>query len=371
MHRYLIQNSEVSDLLEKAIDGETLTLKDGIRLIRSGDLFSLGYVADLLKQRKSGKLVTFVVNLHVNYTNICISKCPLCAYYRDGESEDAFTLSIDEIITKISKWYGRGIREVHIVGGLNPELGIEYFENLFSEIKLRFPEVAIKALTAVEIDFLSKNEGLSVREVLERLKIAGLEFMPGGGAEIFSERVRNIICPSKISGERWLKIIETAHNVGIKTNATILYGHIEKPEERIEHLVKLRELQEKTGGFQALVPLSFHPMNTELFRNGSVRERVSPEEDLKMMAISRIILNDYIPNIRAHWVMLGERVSQISLHFGVNDLEGTIGEEKITHAAGAKTSQYIEKERLIHLIREAGMIPAERTTDYKILRVYQ
>ncbi len=371
MHRHIINESELADIFEKVDSGEELSLKDGVRLLEDGNLFELGCLASSLKLKTSGRIVTFVVNLHVNYTNICVSQCPLCAFFREKKDDDAFTLSVEEILAKISEWYNRGIKEVHIVGGLNPELGIEYFEHLFSEIKFRYPGVSIKALTAVEIDFLSKMGKMSVREVLERLRDSGMEFMPGGGAEIFSERVRNTICPSKISGKRWLKIIETAHKAGIRTNATILYGHIEKPEERIEHLIKLRELQKKTGGFQALVPLSFHPKNTGLYHGGLVTEKVSPEEDMKMMAISRIMLGEWIPNIRAHWVMLGERVSQISLHFGVNDLEGTVGEEKITHAAGAKTKQYMEKERLIHLIREAGMIPAERTTDYNILKVYQ
>ncbi len=371
MHRFIMNGSDLAHIFEKAISGEELSIREGTELLENGDLFELGHVASLLRMKSSGRVVTFVVNLHVNYSNVCISKCPLCAFYREKNDEDSFTLSIEEIIQKISGWYGRGIKEVHIVGGLNPETGIEYFETLFSEIKQKFPEVSIKALTAVEIDFLSKKERISVKEILERLKDSGLEFMPGGGAEIFSERVRKTICPSKISGERWLKVIETAHRTGIRTNATILYGHVEKPEERIEHLIRLRELQKKTGGFQALVPLSFHPMNTGLFREGLVREKVSSEEDMKMMAVSRIVLGKWIPNIRAHWVMLGERASQVSLHFGVNDLEGTVGEEKITHAAGAKTGQYMEKERLIHLIREAGMIPAERTTDYRILKVYR
>ncbi|MCS4542464.1 MAG: aminofutalosine synthase MqnE [Euryarchaeota archaeon] len=364
------REDEISGVVEKALNGEELDREDGIVLMKSNNLLLLGALADNLRKRTVGDIVTFVINRHINYTNICVSKCKFCAFYRDTESPEAYTLSIDEILKKISETVQLGITEVHIVGSLHPDLSFEFYEEMLKKIKEKFPNIHIQAFTAVEIAYFTKISGNSIEEVLKRLIDAGLGSIPGGGAEVFNEELRKKLCPNKVSGEGWLNVHTIAHKLGLKTNATMLYGHIETIEDRVDHILKLRETQKKSGGFQAFIPLSFHPQNTCLLKEGLVKNGPTGFDDLKTLAVSRILLNDYIKNIRAFWIMLGRKLAQISLNYGVNDLDGTVVEEKITHAAGATSEEYITKDQLVELIREAGRIPAQRTTTYEIIKVF-
>jgi len=332
----------------------------------------LGERADSVN-RRNGNIVTFVVNRHINYTNICVSKCPLCAFYRDAEESDAYFMSVAEVLEKAAEAVKKGATELHIVGALNPEISVEYFERIFGQIKRRFPEVVVKALTATEIHFLSQHEGTSVAEVLGRLRDAGLRAMPGGGAEILDDEIRAVICPSpqKVTAEEWLRTVETAHRLGIKSNATMLFGHIETPRHRALHLYRLWQLQEKTGGFVSFVPLVFYPENTELKARGLVEEKTSPVDVLKTIAVSRIVLQKF-KSVRAYWVALGERLAQVALNYGANDLDGTLTEERVTHSAGAKTPLALQTNKILSLVRgaNANKIPAERDTFYNILKVF-
>ena len=330
------------------------------------DFHELGEVADSIN-REDGNMVTFVVNRHINYTNICVSRCPLCAFYRDMGSSEAYIMSINAVLDRVADAVKIGATELHIVGSLNPEIRLEYFEEIFGRIKSKFPHVIIKALTATEIHFLSQLEGLSVEEVLLRLKEAGLQAMPGGGAEILDDEIREVICPNKLKAEEWLRIMELAHGIGLKSNATMLFGHIEKPKHRAIHLYKLWQLQETTGGFVSFIPLLFHPKNTEL--ETLVEERTNPVDILKTIAVSRIVLRNF-KSIRAYWVSLGEKLAQVALNYGANDLDGTIMEERVTHAAGAETPLMLPVNNILSLVKEINKIPAERDTFYSILRGY-
>jgi aminodeoxyfutalosine synthase len=370
---------------DKILAGERLLKYEAMELFEADDIFSLGKLASFVAEKKNGKKVFFIRNRHINPTNICINRCRFCAFSRSKGEEGAFELTIDEIIEKLQPHYVDlsnpslppfnsplikggyrgvkggygGIREVHIVGGLHPDWPFEYYLNMLSAIRNNFPEIHIKAFTAVEIDYLSRISGLSLEATLNILKKHGLDVMPGGGAEIFNSKLRGRLCPEKISGERWLEIMEMAHRLGIKTNATMLYGHIETYEDRIDHLLKLRELQDKTGGFQAFVPLAYHPKGNDV--GGSFSSGV---DDLKTIAVSRIVLDNF-DHVTAYWIMLGEKISQLSLLFGADDLSGTIIEEKITHSAGALSSESMTPEELCHLIIMAGKVPVERDSFYK------
>lgn len=353
----------LDSIRNKVLSGERLSRDDAISLFQSDDIFTIGRLASHVAERKNGKNAYFIVNRHINPTNICINRCKFCAFSRSKGEEGAYELTIDEIIGKLkngngSHGSGRDFSEVHIVGGLHPDWPFEHYLNMLKAIKKEFPHIAIKAFTAVEIDHMSKISELSIEDTLIELKKSGLDLMPGGGAEIFSEKIRNKICPEKISGERWLKIHEVAHRVGIKTNATMLYGHLESMEDRVDHLLKLRDLQDKTGGFQAFIPLSYHPKNTVI--GGAYSSGI---DDLKTIGISRLFLDNF-DHIKAYWIMLGEKVSQVALLFGADDIDGTIIEEKITHSAGAVTEEGMTKEELVYLIKKAGKIPVERDAFY-------
>ncbi len=306
-------------------------------------------------------VVTFVVNRHINYTNVCVSKCPLCAFHKDS----GYLMSVEEVLKKAEEAVKLGATELHIVGGHNPDVSLEYFEEMFRAIKNKFPKVIIKALTATEVHFLSEIEKVSVREVLSRLKDAGLQAMPGGGAEILDDSIRAKICPNKAKSDEWLKVMETAHKLGIKSNATMLFGHVEDLKHRALHLYKLWKLQEKTSGFLAFIPLVFHPANTKLEK--IVKDRTDPVDILKTIAVSRIVLNNF-KSVRAYWVMLGERLTSVALCYGANDVDGTLIEEKVTHAAGAKTPLYMPVEKLKRIIEGAGKKAAERDTFYNVIR---
>ncbi len=366
---------------EKVLSGRRLNARDAIRLFRSDDIFAIGRLASIVAEKKNCGKAYFVVNRHINPTNICVNRCKFCAFSCSPGDSNAYEMTIEEIIGKLKKGLGSGGRgqvskrphhasrithngfaEVHIVGGLHPDWPFKHYLRMLSEIKREFPSIHIKAFTAVEIDHFSKISGLTIGAVLEKLKDKGLDAMPGGGAEIFAERVRKKLCPEKISGKRWLEIHRTAHMAGIRTNATMLYGHIEDFRERVDHLMKLRNLQDETSGFQAFIPLAYHPKNTDIggFYSSGI-------DDLKTIAVSRLVLDNF-DHIKAYWIMLGEKIAQLSLLFGADDLDGTIIEEKITHAAGAMSSEGMTKSEMIHLIEKAGKIAVERDAFYKSLQ---
>ncbi len=368
----LWQKSDIADIAEKALSGETLKKEDGIALFESKDLLHLGALADELRRQKNGDVVTFVVNRHINYTNVCVSGCKFCAYYRREGEPGAYTLSMADIMKKIDEAIDLGITELHVVGSHHPDLPFEFYMDMLGQIHEKYPDIHIKAFTAAEIEYFSEISGHSMREVLKRLKSAGLKSLPGGGAEIFNEDLRKKICPNKVTGEGWIDVMEEAHGLGIKSNATMLFGHVETKDDRVGHLIRLREAQKKSGGFQGFIPLPFHPANTALLREGLVSETGPSGSDiLKTIAISRIMLHGYIDNIRAYWVMTGKKLAQISLHYGANDIDGTVIEENITHAAGAKTEEFLPKSEIISMIRKAGRVPAQRTTTYEIVDYYE
>jgi aminodeoxyfutalosine synthase len=347
---------------EKIRSGIRIKPHDAINLFRSDDLFGIGRLASEMAVRKNGRNVYYVSNRHINPTNICVNRCKFCAFSKSRGEEGAFELTLGQILERLpARPKGLGFSEIHIVGGLHPDWPFEYYVKIISEIRKRFPDVTIKAFTAVEIDYFSRISGLDIPEVLIKLKSAGLQAMPGGGAEILAENVRRRICPEKISGERWLEIHEAAHLAGIKTNATMLYGHVETIEDRVDHLVRLRELQDRTRGFQAFIPLAYHPKNTEIggFYSSGI-------DDLKTIAVSRLVLDNF-DHIKAYWIMLGEKVSQLALLFGADDIDGTIIEEKIARSAGGLTGGAMTRDDLVYLIKKAGKVPVERDGLYNAI----
>ncbi len=354
----------LESMKHKVLLNERLNRDDALELFKADDIFTIGHLANQKAEKINGKRAFFIVNRHINPTNICINRCKFCAFSRSKGQEGSYELTLEEIIQKLHVATSDNktpLREVHIVGGLHPDWSFEYYLGMLSEVKKTFPLIAIKAFTAVEVDHMSKISGLDTDATLLALKKNGLDIMPGGGAEIFSHNIRQKLCPEKISGERWLEIMEAAHKAGIKTNASMLYGHIESFEDRVDHLFRLRELQDKTGGFQAFIPLAYHPKNTEIGGNYS-----SGIDDLKTIAASRLILDNF-EHIKAYWIMLGEKISQAALLFGADDFDGTIIEEKITHSAGATSSEGMQRDELIHLIKKAGKNPVERDAFYNII----
>lgn len=355
----------LNQIQKKVFAGQRLTRKDGIELFKSNDLLALGRMASRVAQKKNGARVYFVRNMHINPTNICVNRCKFCAFSKSKGEAGAYEMSIDDILNK-ARSAGKGVREFHIVSGLHPDLPFEWYLDMLRALKKEFPKIHLKAFTAVEIDYLSKISGLNITDTLLKLMEAGLGSMPGGGAEIFNTTVRNTLCAEKITGERWLAVIEAAHHAGLKTNATMLYGHIETYEDRIEHLLKLRDLQDKTNGFQAFIPLSFHSQNTEIKQSAYT----TGFDDLKTLAVSRLMLDNF-DHIKAYWVMLGEKIAQVSLSFGVDDLDGTVVEERITKAAGGTTDGSMTKDDIVHLIKQAGRTPVERDTVYHVVKVWK
>ena len=347
-------------VLEKVQAGQRLGYDDGLALYRSSDLLASGYTANLVRERLHGNVTYFNVNRHINPTDVCVASCKLCAFGKRAKDPTAYTMSLEEVWHRASLGYAEAATEFHIVGGLHPELTVDWYCDLLRGLKQRFPKVHLKAFTMVEIAYFAKRFKLSVEEVLGRLKDAGVDSMPGGGAEIFSERVRRIICDHKIDGNEWLEVARRAHKMGLKSNCTMLYGHIENEEDRVDHLIRLRDVQDETGGFVTYIPLAFHPDNTPLEHV----PRTTGFLDLKNIAIARLML-DNIPHIKAYWVMMTPKIAQIAQRFGADDLDGTIVEERIYHDAGAETSQGLRRNELLRLIREAGREPVERDTAYR------
>ena len=360
-------NDRIKISRKKALRGERLTREDAINLYNDNDLLFLAECARNLKERKSGRKVFYIVNRHINLTNICSSNCPLCAFQcKDGDPR-GYTLEREDVakILEDAKSVD-GLSEIHIVSALHPSKPFEYYVDVVKQVKQAMPQVSIRAFTPVEIVNFSKQTSKNIRKILEILIDAGVSSLLGGGAEILSDRVRKIICPKKATVAEWIDVMRTAHLMGIKTNASIMYGHIETLEERIDHLIKLRDLQDETGGFQAFLMFPFHPANTELGNKYNL-QRVGAWEDLKMIAISRLVLDNF-DHIKAFWVMLTLPVVQLALAFGADDLDGTIGEEKIIHAAGSTEFKGISKILLDKLISETGYEPAECDSFYNCKR---
>ena len=343
--------------------GSRLGLADGMACLKTPDLVGLGSLASAARRARFGDRVFYVANHHINYTNICVNGCKFCAFHRSQGSPEGYLLKPEEVAAQIHGCGISGIREVHLVGAINPEPDFTYYIDLLRAIKAVGPDVRVKAFTAVEIDHISKRSSLSWSDCLTALREAGLDVLPGGGAEVFSERVRRELFPAKIDADTWLAVHAAAHRLGIGTNATLLFGHIETPAERIEHLLRIRAQQDETGGFRAFIPLVFHPGNTPL----SHLPGPTGVESLKTIAVARLILNN-IPHIKAYWVMLGLKLAQTALHFGADDLEGTIVAEKIAHQAGAETSVGLSRQDLEQLILSAGLTPVERDTFHQTIK---
>jgi aminodeoxyfutalosine synthase len=355
-----ITDARLRPIGDKVLAGERLSAADGILLYRSPDLLAVGWLANHIREARHGDVCYFNVNRHINPTNICVAHCKLCAFGRDPNAPGAYNFALEEIYQRAEEGVRAGVTEFHMVGGLHPDLPFEYFLEMIRGLKKRCPTVHLKAFTMVEVGYFSRIAKLTVREVLVALKEAGVDSLPGGGAEIFNPRVRRVICDHKTSGRQWLEIARTAHEIGLRSNATMLYGHIENEEERVEHLLLLRELQDDTHGFQTFIPLAFHPENTAL----SHLPKTTGFDDLRAIAVSRLLLDNF-DHIKAYWVMLTPRIAQIALRFGADDIDGTIVEEKIYHDAGATTEQFTPRSELERLIRAAGRTPVERDTMYR------
>jgi len=343
----------------KVLAGERLDFNEGLALYGSSDVLAVGWLANHVRERLHGDVTYFNVNRHINPTNVCVAACKLCAFGRKKGDPLGYTMALEEAWQTAASGYSEAVTEFHIVGGLHPDLPLEYFLDLVRGLKQRFPKVHIKAFTMVEVAFLARRAKLSIEDTLKKMREAGVDSMPGGGAEIFSARVRSIICDHKIDGSEWLETARLAHKMGFKSNATMLYGHIENDEDRVDHLLKLREVQDETGGFQTFIPLAFHPENTPLDH----LPVTTGLTDIRQIAVSRLLLDNFA-HIKAYWQMLTPKIAQIALRFGADDLDGTVVEEKIYHDAGATTPQGMTRKELCRLITEAGRVPVERDTLY-------
>ena len=360
-----IEQAGLASIYDKVIAGERLSREDGLTLYRSNEILAIGALANIVRERLNGDNAYFIYNQHINYSNICTNLCKFCAFGRKKGDELAYEMSVEEVKEKVKARLDEPIVEIHMVGGIHPDLPFEYYLNVLKGIKEVRPDVHIQAFTCVEIAHLASLCGKPIEDTLAVLRGAGLDSIPGGGAEVFSTRIRERTCENKLSGRQWLEIAKIAHRAGLHTNATMLYGHIETYEERLEHLAALRELQDETNGFLAFIPLAFHPKNTAM----SSLSGTTGMDDLKNIAISRLFLDNF-PHIKAYWVMIGPKLAQLALSFGADDMDGTVKEEVITHMAGAQTDQAIGSNTLIKLIKEAGRIPVERGTLYDVIQTY-
>ncbi len=357
-----------SSALDKVLSGEELSFNEGLELMDYDNLHVLGAVADHVRQKLVGNQVSFTASYYMNYTNVCAASCQMCAFYRKEGDEEAYTLRPEQIEKRVGIAKQMGATEVHIVGGFHPTLQIDYYENMMKVIKKNHPELKIKALTAAEIFFLSKLTKNSTKEILSRLKNAGLDSMPGGGAELFHPDIRPKIARGKCTGQEWLDTIEEAHNLGIKSNVTMLYGHIEKPEHVIDHLIKIRELQKKTGGFITLIPLKFSLDNTELEKEHLVNNECSSVYDLKITAVSRLMLANVLNNISVYWVAYGKKLAQVALSNGGSDLVGTAFSEEVYRAAGKPTASSIQELEI--MVKEIGRDPIQRDTFFNVIQKF-
>lgn len=353
-------DSSLAAISEKVQRGIRLDAADGLALYRSPDLIGIGAMADAVRRSRHNRNAFFVYNQHINYTNVCINRCKFCAFARDKGDDGAYTMTVEDVAERISARKEEPVQEIHMVGGINPDLPFDYYIELLATIRCLRPKATIKAFTAVEIDHLARLSGHTVADTLDELKKAGLSMVPGGGAEVMSDRVRNALFPNKINGDRWLEVTEEIHRSGLISNATMLYGHMETKEERIAHFIRLRELQDRTGGFSAFIPLAFHSKNTGLDNLA----QTTAFDDLKTIAIARLMLDNF-EHIKAYWVMIGEKLAQVALSFGADDLDGTIIEETITHMAGAQSAKGLTRTQIHDMITDAGYFPVERDAFYQ------
>ena len=368
-----IADPAVRAIAEQVAAGTRLSRADGVTLFESRDLTGVGVLADAVNRAKHGDVITFASNQHINPTNICTLRttCVFCGYARLPKEEGAYRYTLEQVMAEARTGNHGMTREFHIVGGLDMQAGLEYYTTMFRALKTELPHVHIKALTAVEIAHIARIEKLSWTEVLTALKEAGLDTMPGGGAETFSAAVREEIARKKLGAADYIGVHRAAHALGIRTNSTMLYGHVETYADRMEHLQMLRDLQDETGGFLAYIPLAYHPDDNELGKKlGRQGIATSGTDDLKNLAVGRLFLDNFA-HVKSHWIMVSPALSQIALHYGVNDLEGTVVREKIYHAVGAQTQQAMSLDDLLRLIRGAGKIPAERDSFYRILRTFE
>lgn len=358
-------DKKMQEIADKVKNDIRLSREDGLYLYSCHDLLSIGELARYKKLKVSGHNIFFNVNRHINLSNICVSKCQFCAFGLDKNESTAYLMTTDQAFEYGAQAVDFGITEFHIVSALHPDMPFEYYVEVIQRLHDAYPHIHIQAFTGVEIHYFAQITGLSHREILQTLKEAGLGSMPGGGAEILNDNIRRRLCPNKAMSDEWLNVHGTAHQLGIKTNCTMLYGHVETCADRIDHMISLRELQDQDPGFQSFIPLPFLPGNTHL----SHLKRTTALDDIKTMAISRLML-DNIEHIKAFWVMLGIDVAQLSFNFGADDIDGTVVEERIMHAAGAATQKGITKGELIGLVKEAGFVPVERDTLYNIIKEY-
>jgi aminodeoxyfutalosine synthase len=356
--RYL-ERSDLGEIAEKVLAGERLDRDEGLTLYRHPDLLAVGALANHVRESRHGDAAYYIVNQHINYTNVCVAGCKFCAFYRTNRQPDAYILSMQDVERRMMEHIDEPIREIHMVGGVNPDLPLSYYLDVIRTMKRIRPEVHVKAFTMVEIAAMAENFDMSWRDVLTRLKEAGLGSLPGGGAEILTDHAHQILFKSKIDHAAWIDIAKTAHRLGLRTNATMLYGHVETLEERIDHMLLLREAQDETRGFMAFIPLAFDPENTRL----SHLPKPSATEDLRQVAVGRLMLDNF-PHVKAYWIMMTPRVAQAALHFGADDMDGTVVSEEIFHKAGASSPQTVTRGRLMALIEETGRVPVERDTLY-------
>lgn len=365
MNIVLSDNKKMNEIREKVENGQRLSLEDGKFLYESEDLLTIGQLANAVNLRRNGKKVYFIETMSLYFTNVCESHCAFCNFRKDQGEEGAYTLSGEEMIAHVEKTYHPEIREFHIVGGHNPHVPFQYYMDSLKALKTRFPDVSLKAYTAAEIEFFSRISGLSYKEVLQSLIDVGLSSLTGGGAEILSDSYRKKMKVEKASSSQWLEIHKLAHQLGLKTPATMLYGSIESREDRIHHMLHLRELQDETNGFQVFIPLAVQPIN----KNAGIKRRTAAFEDLKTMAISRLMLDNF-PHIKAYFITIGTQLTQLALTFGASDVHGTILQERISHSAGALSPAGLTRDELIWLVKGADRIPVERDTLYNEIKVY-
>ncbi|MEB3206625.1 MAG: CofH family radical SAM protein [Vampirovibrionales bacterium] len=362
----------LAPIAEKVLQGHRLSLEEGLALYDSPDLLYVGLLADFARRRRfsptaehpeQDRYVYWVHNIHINPTNICEDTCKFCAFKKGPKSPHAYKMAVEDALNSVRNYPGyEALTEVHIVGGHYREMDLNYHVELFKALKREFPKMGIKGLTAAEMDYIAKIEGISVENVLKTLKEAGLDALPGGGAEVFSERVRAQVCPDKISGDRWLDIHGMAHGLGLSSNATMLAGLGETAQERVEHMVRLRQQQDVSGGFMSFIPLNCFYENTKI----DPSHALTGVENLKNFAVARLML-DNIAHIKSFWIHIGEKMSQIGLYFGVDDVDGTVIQEKIAHAAGTQSSEHLTRSDLEQLIRNAGRVPVQRDLFYNLL----
>ncbi len=367
-----ISDAELRRVGEKVVEGRRLDDADAVVMFRSPDLLGLGALASHVNAARHGDVVTFAANQHINPTNVCYLRktCVFCSFARLPKEDGAYHYTMDQVLQEAATADNGLTREFHIVGGLDMHAGLDYYSEMFRELKAHHPQVHIKALTAVEIAHISRIEKMSIEEVLIALREAGLDTLPGGGAEVFGRGVRMEIADKKLAAEDWIAVHRVAHRLGIRSNCTMLYGHVETIEDRVEHLGILRSLQDETGGFLAYIPLAYHPDNNQLgLELGREGTATTGFDDLRNLAVGRLFLDNF-EHIKTHWIMVTQFLSQVSLSFGVNDIEGTVVREKIYHEAGATTPQAMALDDILKLIRDAGKIPAERDSFYNILRTF-